>query len=1116
MTPADRSLPDADARDRVTAAPALDGTVGFGETLFVEAAAGSGKTRSLVERVVALVATGTTPLERLAAITFTEKAAAELRDRIRGRLEEVARDRSRDQAQRTRCEEALEQVDMAAISTLHAFAQRLLGHHPIEAGLPPHLEVLDEVAAQIDFEQRWQAHRRRMLDDPSLARTLRLARTLGIDLDALRQLADAFTKNWDLASDPTRVPWTVTEPPEVSVAELLARFEELSGRAEECTEPADRLLAYIHEEVAPYIARLRQAPDEDEQLRLLGETPPTLKAGRLGSKNNWPDIAGVRDAVAELRGARERIRDQVLHGVAHPLAASTRDFAVDAAEGRRADGRVNFHDLLVLSRELLRGPAGPEVRQALRQRYERLLLDEFQDTDPIQIELAVLLAATDDDASQRQWPDTPTEEGRLFFVGDPKQSIYRFRRADIALYLQAREVFADRQPVELVTNFRSAPTLISWINHVFERLIQPAEGSQPNYQPLRAAPNSVDPDAGPVVGIVGQKPARDDANAADLRAAEAAAVADAARAAVAEGWQVRETDADGEMSQRPATLGDIAILLPTRTSLPALEEALDERGIAYRAESSSLVYSTSEVRDVMAVLRAIADPTDQLSLAAALRSPVFGCGDDDLVEYGVVHGGRLDLTCDPPEGVPADHAVAEALTFLRRLHRAATWSSPSELLDRLYRERQLFEAGHATSRPRDVWRRLRFVADQARAWSEAEGRGLRAYLDWVKLQASEASRAGEAILPETDDDAVRIMTVHAAKGLEFPIVMLSGASAQPHSRRGVGVVWPPSGPVGIDFGSAAKTEEYRDFLPVDEQMRHHERVRLLYVACTRAKDHLVVSLHRNREAPRAEKATNAELLADAAADAPAHTVLSEPAAVEETAAAAATPPALLLSHDDWREQRDDALRPSRRPRMIAATNAARLLHRTPDAADQDDPLSLGSATAQKRGYGPAIGRAVHAVLQTVDLDTGDGLDDSVRAQAAAEGVTGRERDVAFLVRSALAAPAVKASRDRPRWRETYVATRVADTTVEGYVDLLYRSEPGLTVVDYKAASDSDDLDALVAHYRAQGAAYALAVEQATGERVHRVTFVFLTPTGPHERDLPDLLEAIEGLAAALS
>jgi ATP-dependent exoDNAse (exonuclease V) beta subunit len=298
-------------------------------------------------------------------------------------------------------------------------------------------------------------------------------------------------------------------------------------------------------------------------------------------------------------------------------------------------------------------------------------------------------------------------------------------------------------------------------------------------------------------------------------------------------------------------------------------------------------------------------------------------------------------------------------------------------------------------------------------------------------------------------------------------------------------------------------------------MSHDERIRLLYVACTRARDHLVVSLHRrerSRPASSASRLTNAELLAETLADDLEHLPDATPAHGDEVmiARTANEPAPVVLGFDEWQRQRNTAIADSGIPRTIAAT--ALTDEGRPDADDDPGlhkrPGDLDLPPWRKGRYGTAIGRAVHGVLQVVDLATGAGLDDAVAAQAAAEGVIGHEDHIRALARAALAAPSIKEAAASPHWREVHVAVPVGpgDRTLEGYVDLLYRSPRGLVIVDYKTgpAGAGDDLDTLVDGYRLQGASYALAVAQATGEPVVDMIFVFLTPEGPAERPLPQL------------
>jgi len=1108
--------PDQRARDDIT--DRLD------TTLFVEAGAGSGKTRALVDRIVRLVTTGTAGLDELAAITFTEKAAAELRDRVRQRLDgEAAQAAAEGDGERAeRCRAALDDLDGAAIGTLHSFARRVLGEHPIEAGIPPRIEVLDEVGSAVAFDDRWTGFVDQLLADPGVERPLLLATAAGVRLDHLRLIALAFNENWDLARA-----YAPAEPVEVrdwsaELAALVADVLAACAECDHCCEDDDRLLAQLNR-FELWARQVDAASDEYTRLGLLRAAPGGATYGR---KENWPghDLAALKERVKAFRPRAVQLCNEIASEAVDRLAVELRRFTLDAAQERRRSGELEFHDLLVLARDTLRDAQnGRAVRAALHRRYRHLLIDEFQDTDPIQIDLAVLIASPDPSSPGAHWDAVATREGHLFFVGDPKQSIYRFRRADISLFLRAAARFGQGgRRLSLTTNFRTGEGVVQLVNDVFGDLIraQDHDGvpSQPGYESLVAVRPSAP--VGPPVTILGPDVHDDKPSAAVLRAREAADVAATVTRVLEEGWLV-DRNAHGQAPEwQPARAGDITILVPTRTSLPALEDALSAAGISFRAESASLVYASRLVRDLLLTLRAVDDPSDELAVMAALRSPLFACGDDDLFRYRREHRGRFDYSLPPPDELPPDDVVGEALDYFRTLHGVRRWLSPSELADRIVRDRRVLELGEAEGRARDLWRRIRFVLDQARAWTDTTDGTLRQYLAWIRQQTGEGSRVSEAVLPETDDDAVRIMTVHAAKGLEFPVTIVSGLSTQPQRRpAGAEVVWPPGQQCLIRVGQTVVSAAFEAHIPIDEQMSHDERIRLLYVACTRAQDHLVLSLHRKaRAAPpdTAAKLTSAELLASALDD----LLRGLPTIAADATAAPAPPagahpaqPSDLPPLDDWRRHRETALATSRVPRTVAAT--ALSPEGRPEALVDPGlhkrPRDLDLPPWQKGRYGTAIGRAVHAVLQTIDLATGAGRAEAVAAQAAGEGVIGHEAHIDALVRAALASPSVIEAATRPHWRELYVGVPLGGgRTLEGYVDLLYRSDEGLVVVDYKTgpASPDTDLDPLVERYRAQGASYALAVADATGEPVVGMVFAFLTPAGPAERALPDLPDAI--------
>jgi len=1115
-------------------------------TLFVEAGAGSGKTTALVDRVVALVTTGTVELSAVAAITFTEKAGLELRERLRRRLQEAAT--GPDEPVATRCAVALGQLDGAAIGTLHAFARRILSEHPVEAGLPPRIEVLDEVASGVAFERRWSAFREQLLAEPSLERLLLLLFATGVDAKALDALALAFEGQWDLVAE--RIPPLArpgAEPSDLppiaeQVAPMLEAIEAVCAERADCRDQSDKLCAHLGR-VARYVTELRSLDDEYALLEALtgatGEKPPSFSA-YLGRQGAWSDVGGVRRRLQAAGGPLEALTERVKQHCAIRIGSAIRAFTLGAAEERRAAGQLEFHDLLVMARALLRDPhLGSTVRASLSRRYQRILLDELQDTDPIQMELAVRIAADDPEeaaAGTAPWDEVAVRPGRLFMVGDPKQSIYRFRRADLATFLVARDRFgpggeaATEGLVELTTNFRTGPRLVGWLNAVFARLLTeaPATAVAPVSQPgfVALSPHRHDAPGGHPVAIVGRHAHPTDAGADDVRAAEAADVAAAVARIVDEGWPVGDDGAPG--GWRPAGLADVAVLVPARTSLPFLLDAFDALGIAARAESSSLVYATRAVRDLLMVLRAVDDPGNSSHVLAALRTPLLGCGDDDLFRFRVERHGRWNPVARQPDTVAENDPVREAMAYLRSLVDLRHWLSPSELLDRVVRDRRALELGFAEGRPRDTWRRLRFVVDQARAWSDATGGSLRQYLHWVGCQTADGAWVAEAVLPETDDDAVRILTIHAAKGLEFPITIVSGLSTVPGGwPRPAEVVFPPGGGVGYRFGKRVETEEYRALRPVDEQMGLDERIRLLYVACTRARDHLVVSLHRRQRAsaPAPAKRTNAELLLDGMGE---H-LDALPDAVEPGGRRPTSPPSLPTApppppFEVWAGEHEAALSRASQPTTVAAT--ALTDEGTADPAADDDPADdfrddlaaglrkrprdLDLPPWRKGRYGSAVGRAVHGVLQTVDLATGAGTGAAVAAQCAAEAV-GDAALVARLVDLALSSPSVRAAAAGAHWRELYACTPVGGRLLEGYVDLLYRRADGLVVVDYKTAATDDpaELERRVECYRLQGASYALAVAAATGEAVTEVVFVFLTPSGVVERSLDDLAATIE-------
>lgn len=1045
----------------------------LGDTMLVEAGAGTGKTSALVDRVVSLVASGVR-IERIAAITFTERAAAELRDRVRGGLE-AAQGRGGNLIVSELCQRALEGLDRAQLSTIHSFAQSLLRAFAAEAGVDPEMTVLDDVAAGLRFEERWRTALEAMDTDGRGGRAIDRALGLGLRVDALRGLARRLQERGDIASDLLAARPSCPPPDWIALTSLRARIAGVSlhGVAD------DDACAMLLMELAATLDALASTDGaERESVLATSAHLHGRRCGRLGNVPNWGSNRTALDAAREVADA---VSAALAHALAHARAEALADLLPpvaalmrDEADARRREGALVFDDLILWARDLLRD--SPSAGAALQQRYDALLIDEFQDTDPWQASIAESFAR--DPADGRLVP------GRLFLVGDPKQSIYRFRRADMAVY--AAEEAAVRAQGGLLptlsTNRRTRDVILDWVNGVFAALI--GEGADPTLQPRYApveADRSVDLEGPGVAWMGGSMPAP--ARAWDMRMAEAADVAATCRAAVAEGWEVEERD--GRI--RRARLGDIAVLIPTRTGLSAIEAALREAGVAFRVEGGSLVYRTQELRDLLNRLTAIADPSDEVAVVAALRAAPDACSDRELAEHRAA-GLRFNYLAP---GLDGPGPVAAGLRRLREQHVERHDRPLAATIERVVSQMQLVEAGIVHTRTRDPYRRARFVVEQARAFEREGPRSMRAFVAWLEERTSGPVLERDGSGLDDDEDAVRVLTVHAAKGLEFPVVVLAGIGTRPQP-----ATLPPVSIEGGALVAAVGTKssgrlELGDVAGAERRETAHrdaEAARLLYVAVTRARDHLVVSLRHLEKYGGGSGAVR--LIAAGATD---RCDRWEPPLIREATAAgplsdlAVETPAESAEHHA--RARAALVGRATRLRYTSATAISAASGDTERRAQADEPWNRG------RG-GTRVGRAVHAAIQSLPLDANPGQIAAVStAQALAEAVPERIDEVAGLVRAALGSEAAeRARRAIGAAREVPFAMTRDGIVVEGFIDLVIPTPTGLEIVDWKTDDvRADGVAERLEGYRLQAGLYAAGVSRATGQPVDRITYVFLRP-----------------------
>ena len=1124
------------------------------ETNFiVEAGAGTGKTYALVSRVVALVKAGN-PMGGIVAITFTEAAAAELSERIRSRMEQLLDDGNPaneidalyplNDAEKKNVAQALGEIDQAAIQTIHSFAAQLLQERPLDVGLPPGWSPMDQIEGAERFADRWDMWRERALgaDAPAeLQDALRALLRQDVGAGKWREVAEAFSGD-DRLRDARILG-------KVDLAEVVENtLSELSELADLCKAPSDKLYEQLDGAIQTVEAVREVADSVSQAAAALDGGAKVGPSGGVGTQKNWP--VATKEVRAQFRAAGQAFQDNVkiaelLELMLEPLLELLRDmqreFAVEYEADRKADGVVGFQDMLVWARDLLRDSA--DARGYFQGKYSHILIDEFQDTDPLQAEIAFYLAAAADaPIGKSEWDELPLVRGKLFIVGDPKQSIYRFRRADIGVTQQV--VDSGRlEPLKIVNNRRSQAVVVDWVNAVFGDFgkLMDQDGEQPQVQakyiPLEAHEGH---QVGTGAVMVFGGAAGD--NADDIRKRQAEDVA----SIIGGVGDLTVYDKD-KKCKRAARLRDVCVLVRSRTGLGILERGLEDAGIPYRLEGGSLLFDTQEVRDMLNCLRAIDDPTDEVAVVAALRSPAFACSDVDLMRWREGGGKWCYRSRDLDNRArTAGSPVREGLLALRGYHNGRLGKTTAQLIAEFMRDRRLDELDLAEARPREAWRRRQFLLEEARARDAAGSNTLNQFIRWAARQNEERARIQQPDVPDSDEDAVRIMTMHGSKGLEFPIAILLGQTTARGGARSVPTVrLRRDNGMEVAFSKEFRTLGYGALDELEKRYSAAEDVRLAYVASTRARDYLFVSLHhKGSNTKGADPKPDPKVIAGRieGMDGLPHSEVDLSALPVRVAAADDAKAPLPYEIDAWQAGRDAAIGRSAAPLAITATRVAR------NAAGQQAWGDIGDKEAEPdderpwlagRG-GTAMGSAVHAALQSAlellapRLPLAEGADlggllagydadiDRLAARHATYyGVAAAE--VARLTRDALGHNAVgRALRARRRWSEISVAAPLeADgraVALEGIIDLLYETDDGdLVILDYKTddVRNAAELERKTARYRYQGACYAYAVGRASGKRVRAVQFLFIRRArqgdGLQEIDFGPLMDELPGL-----
>ncbi|MFO8051571.1 MAG: UvrD-helicase domain-containing protein [Thermoplasmatota archaeon] len=799
----------------------------------VTAGAGSGKTRVLVERYMKILKSSDSILPRnILALTFTEKAASEMKERIKISVKDLL------PGDPVKWSRVLDDLPSADISTIHSFCTKLIRNDPIPCGLDPDLRIITETESQemlkesvnelLTVEGKESSALRRLLVDIGTWNTSRMLISL---------VRERSRTDMDIGSDEFRarsrkyLEETWNSRLDTALDDLDPLIRHLDGIKDLPVPDVQKDTAVPLMQAMQPVFRLMHGYEDSRETRLkllsllngarehlLTSSGKERGVGRLGNSRVWgKDHGAVKKCFSlvfsfafenrELlsiasnpdlkRRARERVKD-----VLEVYTSLEERFT---GKKRMANG-VDFDDQISLALMLLQG-GSPKLLENLRKRYVHLLVDEFQDTDPRQWKLVDLL-----------W--NGGRSSRLFIVGDPKQSIYGFRSADVRLFMDAQRTLRGHKQgkcVVLDRNFRSRKEIMELVNELFPGIME-KEGSrwEVDFDPLephRRAEGSVT-----VMGVLGGR---------GSEIWEGAKAAELIKKAVRD-WNVE--DKDGE---RGLKFGDIAILLPTRKGFQHYENALRAENIPFQVYKGKGFFERQEVKDVLHLLSFITDPVDDLALASALKGPFFGLSDEDLLKISTSGGRSLHEKMVNSGSFPAE------ADLISRLMEISDSRVPYQALDDIFREIGAHAVMGGARGSRNLDRLVEWAMEESSAGSMPELK------ERLRRLVEDPPKEGEPPI-RVDEDSVSVMTVHAAKGLEWPMVMVLGMNHEPRGGWTRPYNLDPEKGLSIKImdpatGELVRTPSYLDSQEDQEDKELQERKRLLYVACTRARDHLVLS-----------------------------------------------------------------------------------------------------------------------------------------------------------------------------------------------------------------------------------------------------------------------------------
>lgn len=1034
----------------------------------VEAGAGSGKTTSLVDRMVNLIYTGTSKIEQIVAITFTRKAADELKVRFQSVLEKTWKEEE-DEAIRYRLAEALQNIERCFLGTVHAFCAKLLRERPIEAGLDLAFKELEEADDVDILEEAWgiylQALQETRIDE------LNSVEDLGISVDelfsCLKELKDYPDVEW--------VTETV-ERPDLNTA--FQSFMNIVKEARRCIpeQEPDKGYDSLQKAIVTALQKVRfiDVTKEKDIISILTLFDKKLKP----TLNRWESKEDAKFYEEKISTTFEALIKPLLQEwkeYCHPIITN---FLLEAIQIymslKKERSLLNFQDLLIKASTLLKNNG--EVRAYFQDKYRFLLVDEFQDTDPIQAELMFFL--TGEDINEPVWTRCKPKAGSLFVVGDPKQAIYRFRRADIDTYNRVKELIVNHggEVLQLTMNFRTLDSITNGLNSVFGRYLPETESVyQAAYRPL----NSFHEDTGEEWTGIKQLIVP-----ADFSKKEEIIEEDAKNIALC----IRQQIKSGKSAK------DFMILTRYNDGIGLYAQAVEALGISVSISGEVIIGETREFQELSILLKTFTDPTDQISLVAVLRGIFFGISDNDLYQWKK-ENGYFSIYADVPEGLPTEVKKKFALS-LGKLRSYQKWTrdlAPTVAIEKIIDDVGFYPLLLKNNRSKRTYKSLLQILTSLR---KHEGSGNSTYKQIFERLEELVFEKSVVLNIEEDADAVRIMNVHKAKGLEASIVFLAHPAkiVKPESFLNKHIKREDSYSKGyFAFSVRNGFQEKELALPVgwesvkEEELAYltEEELRILYVAATRAEKTLILSSSaKNNNKNPWNHLFEIENIAEIEID--SRQVESSEAVIS-------------VSLMDYLTKTEDTLT------WLDKRREKSFEHWSPT---KDKDYAVIGKIEREEGGGMDWGTVVHEVLEKVVR----GIDVSQFIKSLLSKYDfpiEREEEVIEIIRkfqqteiwnditkAEMVLSEVpftrKITREEPLfgWIEEQESETVL---IKGIIDLIYKTDDGWVIVDYKTdrPTNKEDFAKLEEFYRTQIEFYQEVWETLTNERVAQKSLYFV-------------------------